>query len=162
MQKGEFNFVTPSQPEQYKEATVLFEEYAASLDIDLCFQGFKDELSAIDQQYGVPFGALVLIYHYDTPVGCAAIRRLAEGTAELKRMYIRPDFLNRGLGTLLIQRMIDMATALGYCRIRLDTLATMHAARQLYQRSGFYEIDAYCYNPHSGVIYMEKNIGDAC
>jgi putative acetyltransferase len=67
----------------------LFEEYALSLNVDLSFQGFSNELDTIARQYNKPEGGLLLAFYDDAPAGCAGVRKLDEGTAELKRMYVK-------------------------------------------------------------------------
>lgn len=144
--------------ENFETGKLLFEEYARSLNTDLSFQNFSKELDTINQQYHKPSGGLLLVFYDDQPVGCAGIRRLDDHTAELKRMYVKDDYRGLKIGVALLQRSIDLAKALGYKKLRLDTLANMTKAQQLYQSFGFYEIDAYRYNPLAGTIYMERDL----
>lgn len=140
----------------FEEAKKLFREYATSLPIDLCFQGFDEELETVHIQYGPPSGALVLAYANERAVGCAGVRSKGEGIAELKRMYVMPELRGRQLGRLLLERSLLAARDLGYQKIRLDTLASMTGARRLYEFFGFEVIPAYYSNPHADAIYMEK------
>lgn len=139
-------------------AEKLFREYAAYIGIDLSFQGFDNELSALERQYAPPEGALVLGYVGDVAAGCVGVRRLGDGIAELKRMYVQPAFRGHGLGVGLLERALEAARTLKYQKIRLDTLATMETAKALYRRFGFYEIPSYRYNPHEDAVYMEAVI----
>lgn len=145
--------VTPAEFALGKE---LFLEYARSLRIDLCFQGFDEELETMAVQYNRPDGALLLAYAGDVPVGCAGIRRLGDGTAELKRMYLRVTHRGQGIGEALLVRCITIARELGYERIRLDTLPEMAPALGLYRKLGFHVIPAYRFNPVADAVYMEK------
>ncbi|MCF0040501.1 GNAT family N-acetyltransferase [Dyadobacter fanqingshengii] len=144
--------------EEFEQARELFTEYANSLDIDLSFQNFTKELESVRQQYYQPTGALLLVYKDIQLAGCAGIRRLDDDTSELKRMYVRPDFRGFGLGKKLLDRAIATAAALGYKKIRLDTLSSMTKARNLYESSGFEPIDPYYFNPIEDTIYMERVI----
>jgi GNAT superfamily N-acetyltransferase len=144
--------------EDFETGRKLFEEYANSLNLDLSFQNFSKELDAISEQYHEPSGGLLLVFNADFPVGCAGIRQLDNATAELKRMYIKGEYRGLKIGVALLQRSIDLAKTLGYKKLRLDTLAKMAKAQQLYYSFGFYEIDAYRYNPLAGTIYMEKDL----
>src|SRR5438876_673817 len=47
-------------------------------------------------------GAFVLAYLDDVAIGCGAVRRLNDATAELKRMYVAPPFRGRGVGRALV------------------------------------------------------------
>jgi putative acetyltransferase len=136
----------------------LFEEYAAQLKIDLCFQGFAAELDQLAQIYAPPTGSLLLARRGDRPVGCGAIRRLSGQSCEMKRLYIRPADRGAKLGRVIAQALLVRARALGYTSMRLDTLAEMIPARALYRSLGFREIAPYYDNPLPQVIYMELDL----
>lgn len=145
-------------PGEFEAGKKLFEEYAVSLNVDLSFQGFANELETIDAQYGNPTGALLLAVDSNAFVGCAGIRRLDDETAELKRMYVKNKYRGYHIGVMLLQRSIQTAKEIGYKRLRLDTLASMAKARQLYSAFGFYEIPQYRFNPLVGTVYMEREL----
>ncbi len=134
----------------------LFEEYAASLDLDLSFQGFAQELAALPGDYAPPQGILLLATEDDAALGCLGIRPFEwPFIAELKRLYVRPQARGRGVGTLLVHRALSFARVAGYRRVRLDTLPTMFAAQRLYEAAGFQQIEAYRFNPVMDARYME-------
>jgi putative acetyltransferase len=139
------------------QARVLFEEYAASIGVDLCFQNFSEELATLPGAYAPPRGALLLAGTALRPSGCVALRPLPDGdplTGEMKRLYVRPDARGSGLGRSLALQTIAEASAIGYRELKLDTLPTMAAARTLYASLGFRECAAYYRNPIDGVVYM--------
>ena len=143
----------------FAAARVLFGEYAAGLGVDLCFQGFEAELDSLPEMYGAPQGCLVLARAGERAVGCAALRRLAAGeVCELKRLYVRAEARGTGLGRILAGSLIAKGRSLGYAVMRLDTLAPMTAARELYRSLGFLEITAYYDNPLPNVVYMELDL----
>ena len=133
----------------------MFEEYAAALSIDLCFQGFAQELAALSEMYGPPSGALLLAEIDNVPAGCVAVRNLDSATCELKRLYVRPPHRGRNLGRRLAVSALETARALGYPRIRVDTLPEMRPAQRLYQSLGFRDIPAYYGAPLAGQRFME-------
>lgn len=145
-------------PQAFSAGALLFQQYANTLPIDLSFQGFATELQTIDQQYCRSTGALLLAYHQHNAVGCVALRALDQETAELKRLFVQPDYQGQRIGQRLLAQVIDTAQTLQYKRIQLDTLSTMESALKLYRRFGFYEIPPYRYNPIEGAIYMEKQL----
>ena len=139
-------------------ARQLFQEYAASLDISLCFQGFDEELASLPGKYAPPQGRLLLAWRGNESAGCVALRPLAPDTCEMKRLYVRPAYRSGGAGRLLAERIIHEAATAGYRRMRLDTLPTMEAALALYRRLGFREIAPYTVNPVKGAVFLELQL----
>lgn len=136
----------------------LFVEYAASLAVDLGFQGFDQELAALPGEYSPPRGVLLLAWERDTAVGCVAVRPFTGNEAELKRLFVRPSARGTGLGRRLAEHAIEAAREMGYTRLRLDTLPTMYAARALYTSLGFRETPAYRINPIAGTVFMALDL----
>jgi ribosomal protein S18 acetylase RimI-like enzyme len=132
----------------------LFREYAASLEIDLCFQNFEEELATLPGKYQVPQGRLLLAWDEQVVVGCVALRPIDAVTCEMKRLYVRPQARGQQLGRRLAERICDEAKQAGYQRICLDTLPSMTAAIQLYERLGFKRIGPYVFNPVNGAIFL--------
>ena len=152
-------FTLARTTQDFAIAAQLFEEYAASLEIDLTFQDFERELKTIAQIYSQPNGALLILSdQHGQVMGCAGIRALNPPIGELKRMYIRPQFQGQGLGTPLLREAIRAARLLGFERLRLDTLPTMLRAIQLYEKHGFNDIQSYRHNPHAGTRYLELDL----
>jgi ribosomal protein S18 acetylase RimI-like enzyme len=136
----------------------LFREYARSLGVDLGFQGFEAELAGLPGRYGAPGGALLLAVEGYTACGCVALRPLAPGVCEMKRLFVRPDFRSRGLGRTLAERILREGARRGYAVMRLDTLSGLTEAIRLYERLGFRRTDAYYDNPLPGVSYWEIDL----
>ena len=140
----------------------LFEAYAASLDVDLCFQGFAEELAGLPGDYAPPRGALLVATQDRETVGCVGLRPLAcdgdEMIGDVKRLYVVPQARGVHAGRALMQALLDRARALQYDTLKLDTLATMASARALYASLGFRECTAYYRNPLPGVAYMSLRL----
>ena len=144
--------------EEITIARGLFRDYQAELGIELCFEGFAAELSGLPGDYSPPAGRLLLVWTDGKPVGCVALRRIGEGLCEMKRLYVKPTARRGGTGRLLTLRLIEEARALGYRRMRLDTLPVMKPALQLYRSLGFRSIPPSGRNPIEGALYLELDL----
>jgi GNAT superfamily N-acetyltransferase len=136
----------------------IFREYAASLGVDLCFQNFDEELATLPGKYAAPAGQLLLAWEQGRAMGCVALRPMGEGACEMKRLYVRAPGRGQGLGRRLAEAICAVARDAGYQRIRLDTLATMTAAQEIYLAMGFKPIPAYVFNPIEGTRYLELDL----
>ncbi len=143
-------------------ARALFEDYQADLGIDLCFQGFAEELDGLPGEYAEPAGALLLAFVDGAPAGCCALRPLINSdhmnACEMKRLFVRPAFRGFGLGRLLVEEILSLARLSGYSNMLLDTLSDMEAARALYQEVGFVEVPPYYHNPLPGAHYLKVEL----
>jgi putative acetyltransferase len=145
-----------TSPDEMEPVRVLFREYAASLGFDLGFQNFEQELAELPGPYAAPSGCLLLATVGDEPAGCVALKKLADGVCEMKRLYVRSRQRGTGLGRTLAEQVIREARRLGYQALRLDTVpSVMGSAVALYRSLGFQDIPAYCFNPIPGALFLE-------
>jgi ribosomal protein S18 acetylase RimI-like enzyme len=155
-----------------ESARELFNQYAASLNFNLCFQSFEHELASLPGNYAPPAGRLFLAFWKGEAIGCGALRKFvvsknaadqaaedADNICEMKRLYVKPEGRGHRIGLALAERLISEARACGYLRMRLDTVpATMAVAVKMYRAFGFQEIAPYGFNPTPGAIFMELKL----
>ncbi len=147
--------ITVASANQINIAANLFREYQQFLDVDLCFQGFEEELSNLPGRYAEPQGAILLAEYQGEIVGCVAVRSIDKTICEMKRLYVKPWAQGLAAGQLLAESIILTAKRLGYETMRLDTLKRLDKAVGLYQKLGFREIKPYYVNPLDEVVYWE-------
>jgi ribosomal protein S18 acetylase RimI-like enzyme len=134
----------------------LFLEYADSLGFSLCFQSFDQELAELPGDYAPPKGRLLLARYAGELAGCVALHPLEENVAEMKRLYVRPQYRGKRVGFALVQQLLAQARGAGYGSLRLDTVEPrMKEAVKMYRRLGFRQIAPYRANPIAGALYME-------
>lgn len=139
-------------------AQELFLEYEKSIGISLCFQNFAEEVASLPGAYAPPDGRLLLAKHGGRLAGCVALRKIGDGVAEMKRLYVRLGFRGMGVGRQLAAAVVDEAKAIGYRAVRLDTLATMREAQALYLSMGFRDIPPFNEHPVEGTRFLEKRL----
>ena len=151
--------IFPAQTdEDFKAAKKLLIEYADSLGFDLSFQDFEEELANLPGDYVQPAGCLLLALCKEQKVGCVGLRKLSEGVCEMKRLYVKEKFRGLGIGKALAEAVIVQARKIGYKYMRLDTTASMYAARALYVSIGFKQTSPYRYNPIQDAVFMELKL----
>lgn len=149
--------IRPGQfPRDLEVVRGLFQEYQRALGVDLCFQGFDEELATLPGKYAPPAGRLLIAWSDSSAVGCVALRAVEGKTCEMKRLYLRPQARGERLGRRLAERICEEARTAGYSRICLDTLPSMVEAQSLYKTLGFAEVEPYVFNPIAGTRFLAR------
>src|SRR4029077_20898986 len=94
----------------------LLREYAAWLGPQGCFTDFEAELAALPGNYD----ALLVASREGEAVGCVALKPLADGACEMKRLYVRPTGRGSGTGRALVEASMGKARGFGYGGGRLE------------------------------------------
>ncbi|MEP6738480.1 MAG: GNAT family N-acetyltransferase [Chryseolinea sp.] len=142
-------------PADFSVSKDLILDYVKWLGIDLSFQNFDDEINNLKSMYFEPVGGLVITTVNGEAAGVAGIRKYDSDACELKRMFVKSDFRNLGIGKKMLQASIMLARNLKYKSIKLDTADFMTEAVKLYQSNGFVEIPPYRHNPMESAKYFE-------
>jgi putative acetyltransferase len=156
--ENKITFYNPTSLDDFEEVKKIFTEYQEYLNVDLCFQSFDFELNNLDTIYKTPKGTIILAKIIDKIAGCVALKPIEENNCEMKRLYVKPEFRNSGLGRKLIEAIIAFAKNANYEKMKLDTLTKLESAVKLYQQYGFVETKPYVYNPLEEVLYFEKTL----
>lgn len=160
--KVKYEFV--SALERREKLIPLFEEYAKMLlETDPVFavsleqQHYDVEIARLEEKYASPRGRIYLLYVDEALAGCVGMKESDADHAELKRLFVRPEFRGHGLGETMIRKIMADAKESGYRWLRLDTLPGLKTALSLYRRMGFYEIEAYydCLVPKTVFLEIE-------
>jgi len=129
-------------------------EFKGYLDI----QHYDDELLDLSVKYGLPEGRLYLLRINGAPAACVALRKLDGERCELKRLYVRPAYRNRGIARQLVHQLIADARSIGYRRMLLDTLPFLETAIRMYRQIGFYDIPCYNDSPMDCTVFLALDL----
>lgn len=141
--------IRSASAEEFDAVRELFREYGEVVGSPICFENFAREIASLPGEYF----CLLVAEESGRLAGCAALRKIAEGIAEMKRLYVRPAFQGKGLGRSLTEHIIREARDAGYSRLRLDTLPVMESAIALYRSLGFCGIPPYGGNPAEAICF---------
>lgn len=148
-----------------QETGALFSEYTnmliagdSSFQEYLDIQHYDEEIKHLESKYGVPDGRLYLAYCDGELAGCIGLRKIDEQNCEMKRLYVRPQFRGKKIGSQLIEKIVTDAKEIGYAHMLLDTLPFLESAIHLYTNFGFYLIESYNDSPMSTSIYMKLDL----
>ncbi|MGD9232521.1 MAG: GNAT family N-acetyltransferase [Desulfobacterales bacterium] len=150
--------VEANTKELIEQAKELIREYAQSLEFDLGFQDFDQEMENFPGQYASSRGCLFIALAANKAIGCVALRDLGQDICEMKRLYVKPLFRGQKVGKLLAEVVIKAARDMGYDYMRLDTIPSMKQANMLYNALGFKQIPPYRFNPIEGATFFELNL----
>ena len=122
-----------------------------NLDVDNELQLAMSNLDS----FAEPNGRLFLVETDGQLAGTISLRKIRENCGEIKRMYVRPQFSGKKIGTLMIDEVIQVSKNNGYSDLYLDTAQFMSSAVSLYKKFGFHETEPYpeSVNPEG---YWEK------
>ncbi len=152
---------TAEDPASLAAARTLVRAHIAAHSTAHDAEAVERVVAALPEPYVAPRGDLWVAWEGGEALGCLALHELAADTAELKRMYVRPEARGRGVARRLTEHAIAAATARGYSRLRLGTLPSMHAAQRLYASLGFQRIPAYRAVEFGETWFYERALGGA-
>ena len=122
---------------------------------------YPAEIGDIRRDSVAPDGCFLLAMDAGLPAGCAAFRRLTSDVCELYDVYVRPTCRGRGIGSMLLQRLMSNAKGAGYRAMCLETATFMHDAHGLYRSLEFQVREPYRSIPDrfaKDTIWMERKL----
>ena len=145
--------------DDFEKAKNLARDYIDWLNMDLTFQDVDGEFKDFEKMYSKPEGCfLIALKEQEIIAGGVGLRMLTRDICEMKRLFVYPEYLKKGIGKRLCLELIMQAISMGYKKMRLDTLARLEAANKLYEELGFYEIEPYRENPDPTAKFMELKL----
>ncbi len=105
--------------------------------------GGPDATPVAPDEFSPPHGAFLVVTVDGGTAGCAGLRRHDNDAAELKRMYVRPQYRRRGVARWLLRAVEDRARDLGYRRLLLETGAAQPEAIALYEACGYVPVPGF-------------------
>jgi putative acetyltransferase len=144
---------TPRQPEIIRLLD-MSDAYAASLYPSE--SNHLVDLSSLEQ----PSVSFFVARNDGVAVGCAALVKAGDGTAEIKRMFVDPEARGLRAASRLMDKLEEQATKRGLKAIRLETGIYRPEAIGLYRKYGYVEIEPFgSYQPDPLSLFMEKRLG---
>jgi len=172
-------FCQVESAEHKQQAGVLIREYLEWLNervqSDYGIGFYVESMVTSDlsdsEKFHPPDGRFYLVRYKDEVAGVGCLKKLEKRVGEIQRMYVLPSFRGTGIGRALVNRLIEDARAIGYHRLKLESLEFLEAAHSLYRSVGFREIDPYADNSmksyqdaenlgkyYSITVFMEMNL----
>jgi GNAT superfamily N-acetyltransferase len=108
-------------------------------------------------ELGPPGGTYLVGYRDGVAICGGGIKRLPDGTCEIKRMYVVPHARRTGVARALLAALEDAARALGYRVVRLDTGDRQPHAQAFYEASGYRRVGNFNNNP-AAAFHGEKQL----
>lgn len=144
-------------PPQSPDARRLLADYLDDLERRLDGWTRAGYVDAAADELLPPAGALLVGYEDGEAVACGAVRVIAPGIAEVKRMFVAPHVRGRGLGRALLDALERTAVELGCDVARLDSTEPLAEAMALYRSAGYVEIGDYNRNPNA-TTWLERRL----
>jgi GNAT superfamily N-acetyltransferase len=150
----EISFYQVQSDAQRKQAGALIREYLTWLNVRVEREyGLGFDIEAMlesdlkdPEKFEPPDGRFYLVHYGGQIAGVGCLKKLDKDIAEIQRMYVSPIFRGKGIGRVIVVRLIDDARSIGYRQLKLESLKFLEAAHSLYRSVGFREIEPYADN----------------
>ncbi|OWK74972.1 GNAT family N-acetyltransferase [Flavobacteriaceae bacterium JJC] len=143
---------TNSDNQDFIQLVKMLDEYLAYTDGE--DHAFYDQYNKIDM-----LKHCVVLYEEENAVGCGAIKPYDGNSAELKRMFVIPEFRGKGYASKILSELENWAKELGFQSVILETGINQLEAIKMYDRT-FERIENY--GQYKGVensLCFKKDLG---
>ena len=120
--------------------------------------GYEDDLQSIEETYLSEGSNFWVVDSPDGLIGMAAIQRIDERTARIRRMRVTETWRRRGVAQALVDTAEAFCRDCGYTTLILDTTEQQTAGQALYERSGFHKTGERMIGPFRVFDYV-KDLG---
>ena len=136
-----------------------FQTLVALLDADLKIRDGEEHAFYAQFNKTVNLNHVIVCYVDDKPIGCGAFRKYDEQKAEIKRMFVQPDYRGHGIGLNIVKELELWAQELNYTACVLETGKKQPEAIRLYKKAGYTIIKSYGqYKNVENSVCMMKSI----
>ena len=137
----------------FSVAWLLLSEYFEAVQVMV-----RDTEASVRQQMeGAQSGVWIAACDGEA-AGCIALRQLADGSGEVKRLYVRPAFRRLGIAARLLSALEIYASGVGMQTLYLDSKDDLQDAITFYRRSGYSNCERYNDNPQA-TVFLTKSLG---
>jgi putative acetyltransferase len=146
--------------EEYLRWVVTLEPFARDA---ATFAEIDREPKTIPALYAPPFSGFLMATVDGIPAGCIALLGSASGEAEVRRLYVRPRFRDRGIGKALAIAVVELARQAGHRVLALESHRSMASAHRMYEAIGFRVVDPPAATPspfRQVVVFMRLRLDD--
>ena len=143
---------TNSENQDFIQLVKMLDEYLAYIDGD--DHAFYDQFNKIDS-----LQHCIVLFEEENPVGCGAIKGYDEETAEIKQMFVIPEFRGKGYASAILNELEQWAKELQFKKVILETGTGQKEAIKLYRKT-YLQIENY--GKYKGVetsICFSKELG---
>lgn len=141
---------TNSQNPDFQKLSAIFDEFL--IDID------GDEKAFFAQYNQIYINHVVLFYENEKAVACGAFKKYDQDTAELKRMFVLPNYRGKGIANNIITELENWIAEENYPKIILETATKLLPAIALYSKLGYSKFPNYgVYEKVQSSYCMQKN-----
>ncbi|GGH12366.1 GNAT family N-acetyltransferase [Pedobacter zeae] len=114
-----------------------FRKLVALLDQDLAIRDGNDHTFYAQFNKVDAIKEVIVAYQNNIPVGCGAIKPFSTTEAEVKRMFVHPDYRNKGIAAKIVTALENWAMEIGFSATVLETGKKQPEALALYQKIGY-------------------------